>query len=140
VEFEKTPVSTFGAGVAVSPAPPPAAGHDPQGTLVSSQNEADELRRRIANPGIPEEEVEMDLEELDEVADPTHARLVPEALAPPPPSPPAPAPPTPAPPAPAADSPAGRATEVEVPIDIEVAPGTTRISLNLRLVLNLKPR
>ena len=31
-------------------------------------------------------------------------------------------------------------TEVEVPIDIEVAPGTTRVSLNVRLVLNLHRR
>jgi len=31
-------------------------------------------------------------------------------------------------------------TEVEVPIDIEVAPGTTRVSLNIRLVLNLHKR
>jgi hypothetical protein len=31
--------------------------------------------------------------------------------------------------------PAG-ATEVEVPIDIEVAPGTTRISLNIKLLLS----
>jgi hypothetical protein len=29
---------------------------------------------------------------------------------------------------------------VEVPIDVEVAPGTTRVRLNLRLVLNLKRR
>ena len=147
VEFEKTPVSTHAPPVA--PPASPSAGHDPQRTYVSSQNEADELRRRIANPGIPEEEVEMDLEELDELAEPTHARLVPESiLAPSTPAPrPAPAPPTPAPAppaAPAAPAPppaaAARATEVEVPIDIEVAPGTTRISLNLRLVLNLKPR
>ena len=31
-------------------------------------------------------------------------------------------------------------TEVEVPIDIEVAPGTTRVSLNVRLVLTLRKR
>jgi len=31
-------------------------------------------------------------------------------------------------------------TEVEVPIDIEVAPGTKRVSLNVRLVLNLHKR
>jgi chorismate mutase len=119
VEEDHTPVATFGAP---PPESPPIGRHDPQGTLVSSRNEADELRRRIANPGIPEAEVEMDLEEIDEV--PTHATLVP---APPEPEPE----PTPA---------VARTTEVEVPIDIEVAPGTTRISLNLRLVLNLKPR
>ncbi len=32
------------------------------------------------------------------------------------------------------------ATEVEVPIDIEVAPGTTRISLNIKLLLSLRRR
>ena len=32
------------------------------------------------------------------------------------------------------------ATEVEVPIDIEVAPGTTRISLNIKLMLSLRRR
>jgi hypothetical protein len=31
-------------------------------------------------------------------------------------------------------------TEIEVPIDIEVAPGTTRITLNVKLVLNLRRR
>jgi signal recognition particle receptor subunit beta len=129
VEFEKTPASAFGAALS-TPAPPAAlAEHPPQGTLISSQDEAAELRRRIANPGIPEPEVEveMDLEELDEVSEPTHGELVPEA-------PPAAAPPAEPPPV------VGRAAEVEVPIDIEVAPGTTRVSLNLRLVLNLKSR
>jgi hypothetical protein len=32
------------------------------------------------------------------------------------------------------------ATEVEVPIDIEVAPGTSRVSLNIKLLLNLRRR
>jgi hypothetical protein len=35
---------------------------------------------------------------------------------------------------------APRPAEVEVPIDIELAPGTTRVNLTLRLVLNLKQR
>lgn len=130
VEFEKTPASAFG-GAEVAPAPAPAAAvaqHPPQGTLISTQNEAAELRRRIANPGIPEPEpeIEMDLEELDEVAEPTHGQFVPEAAPRVPPRGSSPAVP--------------RAAEVEVPIDIEVAPGTTRVSLNIRLVLNLKPR
>lgn len=141
-------------------APPPqqVVQHDPQGTLVTSRSEADELRRRIANPGIPEPEIEMDLEEIDEVADSTRGGLAsgrraasPAAprLAPPPAPRPAapvrtatpPPPPraaTPAPPPRAATPPPP--AEVEVPIDIEVAPGTTRVRLNLRLVLNLKRR
>jgi signal recognition particle receptor subunit beta len=149
--YEKTPATAFG-----QPLPPPTAvaTHDPQGTLVSSRNEAEELRRRIANPGIPQNEVEMDLEEIDEVTD---SRL----MAPSPHSPPispgtAPRSPSPlrsaasgavAPgTAPRVDSArlAGNSsappTEVEVPIDVEVAPGTTRVRLNLRLVLNFKRR
>jgi hypothetical protein len=119
------------------------SGHDPQGTLVSSRNEADELRRRIANPGIPEDEVEMDLGETGADAHPTHVSFVPSL--PPRPSRPAPVPtPPPAPtPTPPAEEPSDQATEVPVdievePIDIEVRPGTTRVSLNVRLVLNLK--
>jgi hypothetical protein len=128
VAFEETPASAFGAPL--TPAPAAVAEHPPHGTLITTQTEAAELRRRIANPGIPEPdaEIEMDLEELDEVSEPTHGKLVPEA------HPAAAAPPPEPPPA------VGRAAEVEVPIDIEVAPGTTRVSLNLRLVLNLKPR
>jgi signal recognition particle receptor subunit beta len=115
------------------------ASHDPQGTLVSSRGEADELRRRIANPGIPEPEVEMDLEEIGEITDPTDGRRAPPppSLAPPistgtgPPSPVVPSSPPPATSGP---------TEVEVPVDIEVEPGATRVRLNLRLILNLKRR
>jgi len=126
---EDTPVATYGQPV---PQRSVVEGHDPQGTLVSSQNEADELRRRIANPGIPEAEVEMDLEEIDEVTE-SRPMAAPAVSAPfsPGTAPPSPAPLVSAPPAP---------TEVEVPIDVEVAPGTTRVRLNLRLVLNLKRR
>jgi len=140
VEFDEEPSPALAVPAR---APSRAVAHDPQGTLVTNRNEAEELRRRIANPGIPEPEIEMDLEEVDE--DPTHGKLVPSRRAAPPPPPartttqppsasrpPAPAPPrTPAPPSTA---------EIEVPIDIEVAPGTTRVRLNLRLVLNLKRR
>jgi hypothetical protein len=100
--------------------------HDPEGTLVSRRNEADELRRRIANPGIPEPEGEMDLEEIVEVGAAPGVALeveAPEVVSPPSPPPPVEPP-----------------TEVEVPIDIEIAPGTSRVHLNLRLVLNLKRR
>ena len=145
---EDTPVATYGQPV---PQTSVVEGHDPQGTLVSSQNEADELRRRIANPGIPEAEVEMDLEEIDEVTEsrPMAAPRFSPGTAPPSPAPEVSAPPAAgspvtAPPVDAAPPVASRAapppTEVEVPIDVEVAPGTTRVRLNLRLVLNLKRR
>jgi signal recognition particle receptor subunit beta len=137
VDDEHTPISGFGQPV---PSRAPVSGHDPQGTLVSSRNEADELRRRIANPGIPEAEVEIDLGEADDQADPTHARFVPPPPDPYPSSTPAATPPPPRSPAPPplAEEGSAEATEVEVPIDIEVEPGTTRVSLNLRLILNLK--
>jgi signal recognition particle receptor subunit beta len=143
VEFDEEPAPAVAAS-------PRAAGralqHDPKGTLVTNRNEADELRRRIAHPGIPEPEIEMDLEEIDD--DPTHGKLVPKPppgprTAPPRPAPVAPKPPPRAatpPPRPATPPPAASTAEVEVPIDIEVAPGTTRVRLNLRLVLNLKRR
>jgi signal recognition particle receptor subunit beta len=123
VDDEHTPMGARGM-------PPPRESsvrkHDPEGTLVSKRNEADELRRRIANPGIPEPEVEMDLEEIVEVgaAPGPDLEVEPPEVA----SPPSPPPPV------------ARPTEVEVPIDIEVAPGTSRVHLNLRLVLNLKRR
>jgi len=146
VEFDDEPSPAL-ATPAPARVPSRAMGHDPQGTLVTNRNEAEELRRRIANPGIPEPEIEMDLEELvDE--DPTDGKLVPGRRAAPPPSPaarPATQPPSTSPrPAPAVSAPRTPAppstAEIEVPIDIEVAPGTTRVKLNLRLVLNLKRR
>jgi signal recognition particle receptor subunit beta len=139
VDEDHTPVSSFGRPVGRRASTP---GYDPHGTLVSSRNEADELRRRIANPGIPEAEVEVSLEEGVDDADPTHASFLPRPLPPPRPStpPPARAPePTPPPaPTPSVEEALAESTEVEVPIDIEVEPGTTRVSLNLRLILNLK--
>jgi signal recognition particle receptor subunit beta len=148
---EDTPAAAYGQPV---PQQGAVATHDPQGTLVSSRDEADELRRRIANPGIPEADeadelrrrianpgipeadVEMDLEEIVEVAAPA-APISPAPVLPAPP-PPTRSPVTAPPEAPAAAPVAP--TEVEVPIDLEVAPGTTRVRLNLRLVLNLKRR
>ncbi len=138
---EDTPAAASGAPVAQ---PGVVATHDPQGTLVSSRDEADELRRRIANPGIPEPEVEMDLEEIGELGDSTDGRGASEPLSLAPPISPGTAPPSPAPvvpPPPSSARPESSApTEVEVPIDIEVAPGTTRVRLNLRLILNLRRR
>ena len=143
VIHEDTPASAYGAPI---PQPSAVIAHDPQGTLVSSRDEAAELRRRIANPGIPEPEIEMDLEEIDELPDHRSASHVPMPAAPvtPPPTPPpaiSSAPPPAAAPAPAVAAPApatAETAEVEVPVDIEIAPGTTRLRLNLRLVLNLK--
>jgi hypothetical protein len=98
---------------------PPARAHDPQGTLVSKREEAAELRRRIATPG-PPEDVEMDLEEIEEFETNSKQGVAPAGP-------------------PAADGPAA-AGVVEVPIDIDIAPGATRVSLSLKLVLNLKRR
>jgi signal recognition particle receptor subunit beta len=123
VDEEHTPAAALGV-----PSSPPSSikTHDPEGTLVSKRNEADELRQRIANPGIPENEIEMDLEEIVEVDDAAHG------------SPELPSSPTISGPGTAPVAP--RPAEVEVPIDIELAPGTTRVNLTLRLVLNLKQR
>jgi hypothetical protein len=109
------------------PSRPPIAAHSPQSTLVSKRDEAEELRRRITAPGLSED-VEMDLEEIDEFDQPPHAVLVP-----------APATETTAP-EPLLRPEVAGATEVEVPIDIEVGPGTSRISLNIKLLLNLRRR
>jgi signal recognition particle receptor subunit beta len=117
----------------VPPEPPPPApvgAHPPQSTLITKRDEADDLRRRITAPGIPDD-VEMELEELDELvptapASRSFARpaavTAPEAVLEPEPEP------------------EPDVSEVEVPIDIEVAPGTTRLSLNLKLVLTFKRR
>jgi signal recognition particle receptor subunit beta len=112
-------VHTQGPG----PSRPPIGAHQPQNTLVSNRDEAEELRRRIATPGTTDD-VEMDLEEIEELdAHPTHGKLVLAEASPAEPS---------------LELEKTGATEVEVPIDIEVSPGTTRIVLNLRLVLNLR--
>jgi signal recognition particle receptor subunit beta len=121
---------------AMTPRPPaaqapaarqPVAGHRPQNTLQTKRDEASELRRAIAAPGMPADDLEMDLEEIQDFDHPTHGRLLPKH-----------SPETTAP-EPILHPEAGT-TEVEVPIDIEVAPGTTRVSLNVRLVLNLHRR
>jgi signal recognition particle receptor subunit beta len=117
---------------AAARAPAPAArqtpaGHRPQNTLHTRRDEAAELRRAISAPGMPTEDLEMDLEEIQELDHPTHGKIVPQRPA------------ETAAPEPLLQ-PEGGTTEVEVPIDIEVSPGTTRVSLNVRLVLNLHRR
>ena len=120
------------AFVPVEPTRPPLAAHRPQNTLVSSRDEADDLRLRISAPGMPADDVEMDLEEVDEQVDdfdhPTHAKLVPGRAS------------DTTAPEPVLQPERAGTTEVEVPIDIEVAPGTTRISLNIKLLLSLRRR
>jgi len=111
----------------IEPARPPIASHRPQTTLVSNQDEAEELRRRIASPGLSEE-VEMDLEEIEDFDHPTHASFIPPRVTD-----------TTAPEPLLRPEPAG-ATEVEVPIEIEIAPETSRINLNIKLLLNLRRR
>jgi signal recognition particle receptor subunit beta len=113
---------------AVATSRAPLGGHRPQNTLVSSRDEGDELRRHIAAPGLQEDDLEMDLEEIDDFDHPTHAKIVPGTRS------------DTVEPEPVLQPDAAGATEVEVPIDIEVAPGTTRISLNIKLLLNLRRR
>ena len=114
------PVRVSAAAPAIVPAARPAKvrEHDPQGTLVTNRSEADEIRRRIANPGMVE--LEMDLEEVDE---PEVGRLPPPA--------PSPRSRGPSPAAPA---------EFEVPLEIEVPPGATHAVVRLKLVVRLKRR
>ena len=121
------PVAPARASVPAEPSRPPLATHPPQNTLVSNQDEANDLRRRISAPGLSED-VEMDLEEVDDFDQPAQARFLPSAGS------------DTTAPEPMLRPERSGATEVEVPIDIEVAPGTTRISLNIKLLLNLRRR
>jgi signal recognition particle receptor subunit beta len=129
IDVEATPAAAIypGSG-APAPARGPAAPRGPETTLRTSRNEAEELRRRIAAPGIPDEEI--DLEEIHEndPAASTGSGLVfaPEAAA------------ARSEPVMSAEPDGASEAEVEVPIEIEVAPGTTRVSLTLKLVLHLK--
>jgi signal recognition particle receptor subunit beta len=128
------PTPSFHAGDV--PAPSSLGRHNPQSTLVSRADEADELRRRIAAPGMQEaapgmqEAEEIDLEEIEEL----DARQPPPFASSFPPLPTE----TVAPPPAAVEKTA--AAEIEVPLEIHVAPGTTKVNLKLKLVLNLKRR
>ena len=130
IDVEATPAAAIYPGSSPT-APPGARPSIPRGaetTLRTSRNEADELRRRIAAPGIPDEDI--DLEEIrdGDFAASTGSRLVlaPETAA------------EHAEPLMQAEPDGASEAEVEVPIEIEVAPGTTRVSLTLKLVLHLK--
>ena len=120
------PVAPAHASGPAEPTRPPLAAHRPQNTLVSNQDEAADLRRRISLPGTPADDLEMELEEIDDFDHPSDAQVAPGR-----------APDTTAPEL-VLQPETASATEVEVPIDIEVAPGTTRISLNIKLLLNLR--
>ena len=137
VRAAMTPRPPTGPHQAARPAPAPApaapqgrapaAVPRPQQTLQTRRDEASELRRAISAPGMPSDDLEMDLEEIHEMEHTAHGRASPgrafETMSPEP-----------------ILQPEAGTTEVEVPIDIEIAPGTTRLSLNVRLILNLNRR
>ena len=130
-----TRAGTAGAAAAPRALPPPparpggpaAAPPRPQQTLQTRRDEATELRRAISAPGMPSDELEMDLEEIHELEHPTHgpgrARTAPPRRRRPSRS----SIPTRAPPR-------SRCRSTS-----RVAPGTTRVSLNVRLVLQPAP-
>ncbi len=108
-----------------------------ESTLRTSMDEAEELRRRIAAPGIPDVgDEEIDLEEIpDENVTVGRLSLTPDdgmTMTPGDGMTTAPEPMLPA------ESDGATEAEVEVPIELEVSPGTTRVSLTLKLVLHLK--
>jgi signal recognition particle receptor subunit beta len=125
------------------PPPRPPGAPPPQDTLIARRDEAFEMRRGIIAPGIPDD-MEMELEEFEDL----------EAEEPPPLAPAvprAPQAPSPAPSAAALSAAEARsitvaleaplaAREVEVPIEVELAPGATKLQLTLRLLLTLKRR
>jgi signal recognition particle receptor subunit beta len=112
------------------PPKPGLGGRSPQQTLISTASEADELRRRIAAPGVRQEEEDLELEEID----------LEDSLPMPQPLPPDPEPSeTIAPTGPrVVTPPPPRPSEIEVPIEVQVPPGATRVQIKLRLVLNLR--
>jgi hypothetical protein len=103
----------------------PFASHSPTDTLVSNANEADELRRRISAPGGAQEE-DLELEEID-LDDSLPMR---QAL----PSEPEPSETV----APAPRQGPAHTAELEIPIELAVPPGVTRLQLRLKLNLSLK--
>jgi len=122
------------------PGPPPGA-RSPRDTMVAQTDEAAELRRKILSPGIPQEaepELESfeDFEELEPEDSPPPPRSARVETTPPPPSPPLEEVSVEVP----YEAGASEASEVEVPIEVQVAPGTTRLSLKLKLVLTFTQR
>jgi signal recognition particle receptor subunit beta len=148
--------------------PAPAARSNPKGTLVTNRAEADDMRRRISSAAAQDYDVDLeeieeddDIEELSldtdplpgglddlvapspvvkgpRAASPGRSATAPAARAPQPAPPPTPSPTLPS-----------RAVEVEVevnagqadvqvPIELTLEPGASRVTLNLRLILNIK--
>jgi signal recognition particle receptor subunit beta len=120
------PAPSAPAGPPPAPDRPSIAAHRPHATLVTQRDEADELRRRIGLPGTSEVEVEMDLEEIEDFdhplptasGHPSETRV----------------------PEPVLQLETAGDAAVEIPIDVEVAPGASRISLTIKLLLNLRRR
>jgi hypothetical protein len=148
--------------------PVPAPRSNPKGTLVANRTEADDMRRRISSSAASEYDVDLeeiedgdeDIEELSLDTDPLPGGLD-DLVAPSPvakaarPAPvaarsaPAPAARAPHSAPPPSSSPASRAVavevevkagqaEVQVPIELTLEPGASRVTLNLRLILNFK--
>jgi signal recognition particle receptor subunit beta len=140
-------------------APPPAPIRSPEpkgGTLISSPDEAQDLRRRISMPSADFdvnleaiEEEEDEIEEISLESDPLpplrRAGLHPPGPLPAPPRAPVPASaataPRPASPPPIEVEVEARSAqaEVSVPIELSLEPGTTQVNLSLRLILKIKP-
>jgi hypothetical protein len=126
------------------------------GTLISTPDEAQDLRRRISMPSADFdvnleaiEEEEDEIEEISLESDPLpplrRAVLPSPGPLPAPPRAPVPAPaatpPRPASPAPIEVEVEARSAqaEVSVPIELSLEPGTTQVNLSLRLILKIKP-
>ncbi len=148
-----------------APAPPRAAANAVgKTTLVSSQKETDELRRKIARPVLEDLNLEEMVEEEDaDIEELSFDLPEPEPIAPPPPPAPvaAPAPAKPAPPRPAPVAPAPSPapaiptidaaplsvklpsvgpgqTDVSIPVEVTVGEGSAQVAIHLRLTLSLK--
>jgi signal recognition particle receptor subunit beta len=136
-------------------AAPPAPIRNPEkgGTLISSPDEAQDLRRRISMPSADFdvnleaiEEEEDEIEEISLESEPLpplrRAGLHPPGPLPAPPRAPAPAAPPPrlASPPPIEVEVEARSAqaEISVPIELNLEPGTTQVNLSLRLILKIK--
>jgi signal recognition particle receptor subunit beta len=137
----------------LAPAPPPppparpAASTVGKTTLVSSQKETDELRRKIARPALEDLNLEEIVEEEDaDIEELSFDMPEPEPVAPAPAPPPAAAP-KPAPRVPTVDAapvsvrlPSGGPgeTDITIPVEVTVGEGSAQVAIHLRLTLSLK--
>ncbi len=134
--------------VPAMPAPPPrpAVG---KATLISAPQEAEDLRRRIARPSVPDlrlEELGVDEDDdFDELAMPVPARPPARPSATPqrvgvttlPPGGPAAAA-IATPPVAVALPRAGPATDVTIPVEVRIGEGEAQVAIHIRLTLSLK--